>query len=203
MQQVAAASQASPLLHPLLIRVRRESCQIHLASLQVDREQGFRREEVHSHQNVPGCADRVLPGGRLLCEAYLLCGRRIDPHARARDSESAGKFSTKESGGQFGHCAVDFGPDKFPRGLLPVLNGVNRGPDRQFVRQRRSRRRGLRLRFWKRGAPNESRTGSCLMGVAKGEAGIQRAPTQANLRNQAVTRDDALTKSLRICHSFS
>jgi hypothetical protein len=41
------------------------------------------------------------------------------------------------------------------------------------------------------------------MGLAKGEAGIQRAATQANLRNQAVTRDDAFTKSLRICHSFS
>src|SRR5258706_6952671 len=47
-QQIAAASQASPLLHnqvsplllhPLLIRVRRESCQIHPASLQVDEEQ--------------------------------------------------------------------------------------------------------------------------------------------------------------------
>jgi hypothetical protein len=41
------------------------------------------------------------------------------------------------------------------------------------------------------------------MGVADREAGIQRAPTQAKLRNQAVTRDDALTKSLRICHAFS
>src|SRR5258708_5244910 len=47
-QQIAAASQASPLLrrhvsrlllHPLLIRVRRESCQIHPTSLQVDEEQ--------------------------------------------------------------------------------------------------------------------------------------------------------------------
>src|SRR5882724_3250899 len=47
-QQIAAAPQASPLLHsyvsrlllhPLLIRVRRESCQIHPASLQVDQEQ--------------------------------------------------------------------------------------------------------------------------------------------------------------------
>jgi hypothetical protein len=27
------------------------------------------------------------------------------------------------------------------------------------------------------------------MGVAKGEAGIPRAPTQANLRNQVVTRE--------------
>jgi hypothetical protein len=32
-----------------------------------------------------------------------------------------------------------------------------------------------------------SRRRSCLMGVARGEAGIQRAPTQANLRNQALT----------------
>ena len=48
MQQIAAASQASPLLHrhvarlllhPLLIRVRRESGQFHLATLQVDEEQ--------------------------------------------------------------------------------------------------------------------------------------------------------------------
>src|SRR5580700_7796675 len=48
MQQIATASQASPLLHrhvarlllhPLLIRVRRESCQSHLATLQVDEEQ--------------------------------------------------------------------------------------------------------------------------------------------------------------------
>src|SRR5260370_26816281 len=48
MQQIAASSQASPLLHshvsrlllhPLLIRVRRESCQFHLATLQVDEEQ--------------------------------------------------------------------------------------------------------------------------------------------------------------------
>src|SRR5215469_18696751 len=48
MQQIAAASQASPLLHghvsclllhPPLIRVRRESCQVHPASLQVDEEQ--------------------------------------------------------------------------------------------------------------------------------------------------------------------
>ena len=47
-QQIAAAPQASPLLHshvsrlllhPLLIRVRRESCQLHLATLQVDEEQ--------------------------------------------------------------------------------------------------------------------------------------------------------------------
>jgi len=85
-QQIAAAPQASPLLHrdvsrlllhPLLIRVRRESCQIHAASLQVDEEQhivgrqplerqDFRREEVHAHQNVPVCADKVLPGDRLL-----------------------------------------------------------------------------------------------------------------------------------------
>src|SRR5882762_9168477 len=85
-QQIAAAPQASPLLHshvsrlllhPLLIRVRREFCQCHLATLQVDEEQhivgrqpferqDFRREEVHSHQNVPVCADKVLPGDRLL-----------------------------------------------------------------------------------------------------------------------------------------
>src|SRR6266699_4088292 len=47
-QQIAAAPQASPLLHshvshlllhPLLIRVRRESCQCHLATLQVNEEQ--------------------------------------------------------------------------------------------------------------------------------------------------------------------
>src|SRR6516164_5655513 len=47
MQQIAAASQASPLLHshvsclllhPLLIRVRRESYQAHSASLQVNEE---------------------------------------------------------------------------------------------------------------------------------------------------------------------
>src|SRR6266480_2033682 len=47
-KQIAAAPQASPLLHrhvsplllhPLLIRVQRESCQFHLASLQVDEEQ--------------------------------------------------------------------------------------------------------------------------------------------------------------------
>jgi len=47
-QQIAAAPQASPLLHshvsrlllhPLLIRVRRESCQPHLATLLVDEEQ--------------------------------------------------------------------------------------------------------------------------------------------------------------------
>src|SRR5467141_1365621 len=70
--QIAAAPQASPLphsyvsrllLHPLLIRVRRESCQCHLATLQVDEEQhivgrqpferqDFRREGVHVHQNV-------------------------------------------------------------------------------------------------------------------------------------------------------
>jgi hypothetical protein len=53
------------LLHPILIRVRRESCQAHPASLQVDEEkhivgqqplerQDFRRKEVHSDQNVPG-----------------------------------------------------------------------------------------------------------------------------------------------------
>jgi hypothetical protein len=35
------------------------------------------------------------------------------------------------------------------------------------------------------------------MGMAKGEAGIQRAPTQAKLRNQAVTRDDVLTRSFK------
>jgi hypothetical protein len=45
-----------------------------------------------------------------------------------------GKFSAEESSVQFGHCAVDFGPDDFPRGLLPVRNGVDRGPDRQFGR---------------------------------------------------------------------
>jgi len=70
---MAAASQASPLLHshvsrlllhPLLIRVRRESSQAYPASLQVDEEQhivgqqslerqDFRRKEVHSHQDVP------------------------------------------------------------------------------------------------------------------------------------------------------
>ena len=73
MQRIAAASQASPLLHshvsrlllhPPLVRVRRESCQVHPASLQVDEEQhivgqqplerqDFRREEVHSRQDVP------------------------------------------------------------------------------------------------------------------------------------------------------
>jgi hypothetical protein len=55
MQQIAAASQASPLLHshvsrlllhPLLIRVRRESCQMHPACLQVDEEQ-------HSRSSTP------------------------------------------------------------------------------------------------------------------------------------------------------
>ena len=48
MQRIAAASQSSPLLHghvscrllhPFLIRVRRESCQAHPATLQVDEEQ--------------------------------------------------------------------------------------------------------------------------------------------------------------------
>src|SRR2546429_7321215 len=68
MKKIATASQAPALLHrpvsrlllhPLLIRVRRESCQIHPPSLQVDEEQhivgrqpferlDFRREEVHS-----------------------------------------------------------------------------------------------------------------------------------------------------------
>src|SRR6267154_6429146 len=57
-QQIAAAPQASPLLHshvsplllhPLLIRVRRESCQFHLASLQVDEEQ-----HIVGRQPVPG-----------------------------------------------------------------------------------------------------------------------------------------------------
>jgi len=72
MQQIAAASQASPLLHgqvsslllhPILVWVRRESHQAHSASLQVNEEkhivgqqplerQDFRREEVHPHQNV-------------------------------------------------------------------------------------------------------------------------------------------------------
>ena len=93
MQQIAATSQASPLLHghvatlllhPLLIWVRRESCQIHPASLQVDEEQhivgqqpfarqDFRREEVHPDQNVPVRADKVLPGDRLLA---LRSGRK-------------------------------------------------------------------------------------------------------------------------------
>src|SRR5215468_1737005 len=86
MQQIAVASQASPLLHshvsclllhPLLIRVRRESCQIHSASLQVNEEkhivgqqslerQDFRREEIHPDQNVPVRADKVFPRNGLL-----------------------------------------------------------------------------------------------------------------------------------------
>src|SRR5262249_2367223 len=53
MQQIAAASQASPLLHghvsclllhPLLVRVRRESCQAHSACLQVNEEQHIVRQ---------------------------------------------------------------------------------------------------------------------------------------------------------------
>ena len=43
----------------------------------------------------------------------------------------AGKFSAKENGVRFGHCTVDFGPGEFPRGLLPIRNGVDRG-DREF-----------------------------------------------------------------------
>src|SRR5215471_19106218 len=86
MQQIAAASQVSPLLHghvsrlllhPILVRVRRESCQIHSASLQVNEEkhivgqqslerQYFRREEIHPNQNVPVRADKVFPRNGLL-----------------------------------------------------------------------------------------------------------------------------------------
>ena len=93
MQQIAAAFQASPLLlcqvsslllHPILVRVRCESYQAHSASLQVDEEQhiigqqplqgqDFRREEVHSDQDVPVCADKVFPRNGLLA---LRSGRK-------------------------------------------------------------------------------------------------------------------------------
>ena len=62
MQQIAAASQASPLLHghvsrlllhPPLIRVRRESCQVHPASLQVD-EDGWDAKEGKVERNRQG-----------------------------------------------------------------------------------------------------------------------------------------------------
>ena len=65
-------SRFAPAAPSTPIRVRRESCQSHLASLQVDEEQhivgrqpferqDFRREEVHSHQDVKVCADKALP----------------------------------------------------------------------------------------------------------------------------------------------
>src|SRR5436853_7923533 len=86
MQQIAAALQASPLLHgqvsslllqPIVVRVWRESYQAHSASLQVNEEkhivgqqpferQDFRREEVHPDQHVPVLADRVFPRNGLI-----------------------------------------------------------------------------------------------------------------------------------------